>query len=273
MGTVRVEHALWERYVERCAGRPTFDTARHYGDGSERALGGFLERNSLREEVILIGKGAHTPTCAPEHVAPQLTRSLELLRTDHVDVYLLHRDDPRVPVGAWVEALEREVEAGRARALGASNWTPTRYEAFNAEATRLGATPFTILSNQLSLAEMLQPVWQGCVRADPRWHEQAGVPLLAWSAQARGYFAGRARDGELAACWESDRNAARRERAAELGAELGVPAVAVALAWLLAQPFSAHAVVGPRNDSELDACLAALEIRLEEDRIRWLERG
>jgi aryl-alcohol dehydrogenase-like predicted oxidoreductase len=274
VGTVHPDPALWERYVECGAGGPpAFDTARHYGDASEGALGAFLERNDLRGRALLIGKGAHTPDCAPEHVAPQLTRSLELLRTDHVDLYLLHRDDPSVPVGAWVEALEAELEAGRVRAIGASNWTAERYEAFDAEAARAGATPFSILSNQLSLAEMREPVWAGCLRADTRWHERTGVPLLAWSAQARGYFSDRARDAEIERCWGSRANAGRRARARWLAGELGVPPVSVAIAWLLARPFATHALVGPTSPAELDACLAGTRLTLSEDRLRWLARG
>jgi aryl-alcohol dehydrogenase-like predicted oxidoreductase len=273
LGTVRADPGLWERYVERAAGPPAFDTARHYGDESEGRLGAFLERHGLRSRTVLIGKGAHTPQCAPEHVGPQLTRSLELLRTDHLDLYLLHRDDPSVPVGAWVEALETEVQAGRVRSIGASNWTAERYEAFNDEAARVGATALSVLSNQLSLAEMREPVWAGCLRADTGWHERTGVPLLAWSAMARGYFAGRERDDEVIRCWESPVNADRRARAESLAAELGVPAVAVAIAWLLSQPYPTHAVVGPTSPEVLDACLTAAGLTLSEDRIRWLARG
>lgn len=273
LGTVNPDPELWERYVEQAVGPPAFDTARHYGDGSERALGSFLERNDLHGRTVLIGKGAHTPGCAPERVAPELTRTLELLRTDHVDLYLLHRDDPSVPVAAWVEALEAELQAGRVRAIGASNWTAERCEALNAEAAESGATPFSILSNQLSLAEMHEPVWPGCLRADPAWHERTGTALLAWSAMARGYFCGREPDGELARCWDSPANAGRRARAGELGSELGVAPLTVAIAWLLGQPFPVHAVVGPAGADELDACLAATRVELGEERLRWLERG
>jgi len=59
---------------------------RHYGDESEGELGAWIEARGVREQVVLVGKGAHTPFCAPEHVGPQLERSLELLRTDSVDL-------------------------------------------------------------------------------------------------------------------------------------------------------------------------------------------
>jgi aryl-alcohol dehydrogenase-like predicted oxidoreductase len=268
MGTVRAEPRLWERYLER--GGTAFDTARHYGDASESALGTLVERHGDRRGLVLVGKGAHSPFCAPKHVAPQLERSLELLRTGYLDVYLLHRDNPAVPVAEWVDALEPHVESGRARAIGASNWTPERYHAYNRAAIERGATPFSLLSNQLSLAESLAPVWEGCLAADETWHERTQTPLLAWSAQARGFFAGRAEDRELRRSWLSSANLERRRRAEELGERHAVAAVTIALAWLLARPFPIHAVVGPRDEKELAACLAALDVELTDDEVRWL---
>jgi len=261
MGTVRAEPELWERYVE--AGGNCFDTARHYGDESEDMLGRFLERRGTREEVVLVGKVAHTPDCRPEAVRPQLERSLELLRTDRVDMLLLHRDDPAVPVREFVDALDAEVTAGRAGAAGLSNWSAERFEAFDRDAAERGRTRPGVLSNQLSLAEMLEPVWAGCQRADPAWHERTQTPLLAWSAQARGFFAGRKEDEELRRSWLSPANLERRARAGQVAARLGVAPAAVALAWLLALPFPTWAVVGPRNCSELDACLRGGELELE----------
>ena len=106
------------------------------------------------------------------------------------------------------------------------------------------------------------------------YHGARGVsPVYLWSAQARGYFSGRGRDAEVARCWGSRANAGRRARARRLGGELGVPAVTVALAWLLARPFPTHAVVGPATPAELDACLDATELTLPEDRLRWLAHG
>lgn len=268
MGTVRVEPALWEGFV--AAGGTCFDTARHYGDETEAAVGRLLERLGIRDSVVVVGKGAHTPNCGPEVVAGQLDRSLELLRTDRVDVYLLHRDDPSVPVGEFVDAVDAEVRAGRAAAVGVSNWTAERFEAFNAYAAREGRTPAVLISNQLSLAEMLEPVWAGCLRADTRWHDGTQTPLLAWSAQARGFFSGRPEDDELRASWLSEQNRVRRSRAEALAEKLGLPTVTVALAWVLARPFPTLAAVGPRDHGELADCLAASDVELDKDELASL---
>jgi aryl-alcohol dehydrogenase-like predicted oxidoreductase len=178
-----------------------------------------------------------------------------------------------VPVGELVDALDAEVQAGRAGAVGVSNWTVERFEAFDAYAERHGRARAAVLSNQLSLAEMREPVWAGCLRADPAWHERTGTPLLAWSAQARGFFAGRPEDDELRRSWLSPANAERRRRAEQLGTRLGASPVSVALAWLLARPFPAFAVVGPRDRAELDACLAAGDLVLPPDELQRLSEA
>jgi aryl-alcohol dehydrogenase-like predicted oxidoreductase len=269
MGTARVEPALWERFVEH--GGTCFDAAHHYGKESESTLGALLARRGAREQLVLVGKGAHPPTCAPEFVSPQLDESLERLQTDYVDLYLLHRDDPAVPVEAWAEALAAEVERGRARTIGASNWTTARIEAFNRYAADSGLTPFSLVSNQLSLARMLEPVWDGCLAAEREWHARSQMPLLAWAAQGRGFFAGREEDQEVRRSWLSEPNVERRRRAATLAAWRGLEPVSVALAWVLAQPFPSFAAVGPRSPAELDACLAAVGVELTDEEIGWLD--
>jgi len=256
---------MWEAFVER--GGTAFYTAYHYGGTCQKALGRFLEHRGARASVAIVGKGAHTPYCAPEHVGPQLEASLERLRTDYVDLYLLHRDDPAVPVGEWAAALNDELAAGRVRALGASNWTVERYAELNAYAARNGLVGLSLLSNQLSLARWKKPVWEGCLDAGDdatlEWLERTQTPLLAWSSQARGFFSGlRDADPEIRRCWATSENLERRRRATELAARLGVEPTAVALAWVLARPFPTLAVVGPRSLEELEASWQALAIDL-----------
>lgn len=251
-----VDHALWDAFVE--AGGNAFDTAHWYGEDSERALGTWVASRGLRDEIVLIGKGAHPPDTRPEAVGPQLEQSLERLGTERLDVYLLHRDDPSVPVGEWADALDEQVRAGRARAVGVSNWSARRAEELSAWAAAKGRAAIALLSNHLSLATMLEPVWEGCVTVDDaaeEWLTQTGTPLLAWSALARGFFQGRPDDDEeMHRCWIGADNLERRTRAGQLAARLGVTPAAVALAWVLARPYSSLAVVGPLTVEELAAC-------------------
>jgi 1-deoxyxylulose-5-phosphate synthase len=92
--------------------------------------------------------------------------------------------------------------------------------------------------------------------------------LLAWSAQAGGFFAGST--GEAARVYQQADNRERRARAAELGRRTGHGANAVALAWVLAQPFPVVAIIGPHSEEHLHASLVALEVRLGPEDARWL---
>lgn len=71
-------------------------------------------------------------------------QSLDQIGTDYTDVHLLHRDDPSLPVGEIMQALDEMVRAGRARAIGCSNWTAAHIASANAYARAHGLTPFAV---------------------------------------------------------------------------------------------------------------------------------
>ncbi|MDB6169540.1 MAG: oxidoreductase [Verrucomicrobia bacterium] len=270
--------AMWDDYVER--GGNAFDTAFQYWDGlMERLLGQWMKHRGNREQMVVIGKGAHTPFCTPEWLTTQLLVTLERLQTGHVDLYLMHRDNPAVPVGEFVDVLNEHVKAGRIRVFGGSNWTIERMNAANRYAKRKGLQGFGALSNNFSLARMVEAPWTGCVAAsDPasrKWLKKTQTPLLAWSSQARGFFTprgGRDRreDSELVRCWYSDDNFARRDRAVELAKEKGVSPINIAAAYVLSQPFPTFALIGPRQISETADSLACLGVTLTPKEVAWL---
>ena len=122
----------------------------------------------------------------------QLDRSLDRLQTDQVDVYFLHRDNVDIPVGEFVSALNDEAVRGRIKAFGGSNWTLERVKAANAYAAEQGLQPFTALSNQFSLARMVEPIWPGVEAASDSGFREflaaSNIALFPWSSQARGFF-------------------------------------------------------------------------------------
>ena len=155
---------IFDDFYEK--GGNTFDTAYIYGDGwSERFLGQWVVNRGLRKEVVLISKGAHTPHCTPEGITRQLHKSLERLKTDHLDIYIMHRDNPEVPVGEFVDILNEHHRAGRIRVFGGSNWSIRRIEEANTYAEVNGLRGLSLLSNNFSLARMVNPVWDGCIAA------------------------------------------------------------------------------------------------------------
>ncbi len=273
--------AMFDAYVE--IGGTTFDTAYVYGGGHiEKLFGQWVRNRGVREDVVVITKGAHTPHCDPASITRQLEESLERQGTDYADLYMMHRDNPEVPVGEFVDAMDEHLRAGRIRAYGGSNWTPERVDEANAYAKANGRTGFTILSNHFGLAEALDVPWAGCVHATDAqsraWLEERGIALLPWSSQARGFFTGRAHpedrsDAELVRCYYSDENFERLARAEELGREHGVPATAIALAFVLHQKFPTFALFGPRSIAEMRSSTLGLGVELTEDQLAWLDLG
>jgi len=150
----------------------------------------------------------------------------------------------------------------------------------NAYAEAKSQVPMRVVSNNLSLARMVDPVWAGCVSAKgPAWQEwflHHEAALFAWSSQARGYFApnrlsGTVSDAELLRCWDADDNRERLRRATEMAAERGVRPLNVALAYVLNQPFPAFALIGPRTLEETRTALTGVDLPLTPGEMAWLD--
>jgi len=261
------------------AGGNTFDTAFHYEAWRERALGAFLRRRGVEEMVGVVVKGGHTPYCTPEHVDAQLTASLEHLGIARAGIFLLHRDNPDVPAGEFVDCLNRHQGAGRIAIFGASNWSEARVDEANAYADARGLRGMAVVSNQFGLARMSEPVWPGArtaaTRASRAWHRATGMPLLAYSPLGRGFLTDATKTGErgaeIAKSFDTSENQAKRSRAIELAQRRGATLVDVALGYVLSQPFPTFAVIGPRNDAQLASSLPSLNLELTQAELDWLD--
>lgn len=275
--TWRTPHAmrLFDAYFER--GGNTFDSAHVYA--SEPQLGKWIRDRGVRDQVVVIAKGGATMHVTPQMLDDELEQTLERLGFDSVDIYLMHRDNPHVPVGEFVDWFNRQQRAGRIGAFGGSNWTLERVAAANEYARQHGLSGFTAISNQFSLARMVNPVWAGCISvSDPAsraWLSQHQLANFAWSSQARGFFSGVAhpnnrRDAELVRCWYSDDNFQRLARVQQLATQRGVLPINIAAAYVLAQPFPSFALIGPRTLRELIGAFGALDIELTPTECAWL---
>jgi aryl-alcohol dehydrogenase-like predicted oxidoreductase len=280
-----------------------FDTAHVYGDGDcERTLGRWIRERGIRDRLVLIDKGAHLNAdrarVTPFDIEADLHDSLARLGVDFIDVYLLHRDDPRVPVGPLIEVLNKHQAAGKIGIFGGSNWSTERLEEANEYAATHNLTPFAVSSPNFSLASPnLRLVaehdafWAGCVsvagdegRAARQWYGAHNMPLLAWSSLACGFFSGRFRRDNLETfseyfdriCVKSychEDNFDRLARAETLGRERGLTPPQVALAFVMNHPLNTYALVGCRTAEEFRANAAALAIKLTPEELAWLEQG
>ena len=282
---------ILDNFLEQ--GGTVLDTGRHYGE-SEDVLGLWMESRGVRDQVVLITKGGHGEAhgLGPDDFAAtierELTTSLERLRTEYADLYMLHRDSPTVPMAEIMDCLNAELDRGRVHSLGASNWKYDRIAEANAYAHDHNLKGFSVVSNNISLAVPTAPFYPGLVfvdKAGERWHQQTGIPLIPWSSQARGFFTGRyAPQMRVAApniqdrftarmveVYCTDDNFERLRRAAELGeTKGGYSATQIALAWLLHKPFSLVPIVGAHNTSELKSCFRAVSIQMTQRETEWL---
>jgi aryl-alcohol dehydrogenase-like predicted oxidoreductase len=276
-------------------GCTTFDSAHGYCDGdAERVLGLWMEARRNREQIVILTKGAHhnqdRRRVTPFDIHSDLHDSLARLRTDYIDLYLLHRDDPSVPVEPIVDTLNELKHLGSIRAFGGSNWSHQRLRQANEYAERSGQTPFTLSSPNVSLAEQVDEPWAECITLTGRkndearkWYAETQMPVFAWSSLASGFFTGRFRRENLTLfpeedywarlairCYASEDNFKRLDRAEELARQKGMPTPQIALAYVLNLPLNLFALVGCRTPQEFEVNLGALEIKLTPDEMKWL---
>jgi aryl-alcohol dehydrogenase-like predicted oxidoreductase len=274
----------------------TFDTAHGYGDGeSERALGQWVRQRGIREEVVIIDKGAHhnqdRRRVTPFDITSDLHDSLARLGFDYIDLYMLHRDDPAVPVGPIIEILHEHQKSGLIHGFGASNWSHQRINEANAYAAAHQLSPFAASSPQFSLAEQIEEPWENCVSisgpsgATGRdWYKKSDMPVFAWSSLAGGFFSGRFKRDNLEdfegyydrICIKSycgEANFQRLERARQMAASRGMSLPQIALAYVISQPFDLYALVGCATGAEFAANLEAMTHRLSAEELDWLASG
>ena len=265
------DDAVTPRLLERFhdEGGRALDLANVYGDGeSERAVGRWLAASEV--DLTLYVKGCAPPHCTPKLVGAEVDRARFELGIDMLDVFMLHRDDPTVPIVAFAEALLRQVDSGSIRSFGVSNWSLDRLQALRAQ---LGSEMrhLVAFSNHFSLAAMVTPAWPGCLamdKSDIATLVRSGVSPIAWASLATGYFAGRDCRG-----WTNEENARRRERAKQLAEKKAATPTAVALAYVLEQPYEVLSVFGTRSEAHLAELLAATALKLTPEELGWLERG
>ena len=262
-----------------------FDTAYIYNDGkSDQYLGEWINTNGLSKEIIVLGKGAHTPHCEPKFIKQQLEESLERLKLESLDIYCLHRDNLDIPVEEFIDALNEIHSAGLVSTIGASNWTLERFENANNYAKKNKKIGFKVLSNNFSLANMNKPVWPGCVNCSEQYLNylfENDIYLFPWSSQARGFFlekdlypkAAHVANPSLEEeqrVWHDEINLSRRKKCFQLSEELGCLPIELALAYVINKNPNIFPLVGPRSVYESESCMKASLITLDDRQMNWL---
>lgn len=290
--------ALLDRFVE--AGGNFIDTAIVYGEWlpngkglNEKTVGRWLKSRRNREKVIIGTKGAHprldsmnVPRLSPAEIASDLDESLQNLQTGYIDLYWLHRDDPARPVAEILTTLNEQVQAGKIRHFGCSNWKLDRLREAQAYAAAHGLQGFA--GNQLkwslaapNLDAVADPTLVVMDRDTWEYHKESQLAAMAYNSQGRGYFAkldaslkaNTAVSPDLRKNYENAENLQKFERVKRLAAATGHSISAVSLAYLMAQPFPAYPIAGCTTMQQLEENLAAAEVNLDAAQAAYLDNG
>jgi aryl-alcohol dehydrogenase (NADP+) len=262
-----------------------FDTADMYSLGmSEEVLGRAVREHARRDDVVLATK-VYNPMSddvndrglSRKHILSAIDHSLRRLGTDYVDLYQIHRFDPHTPVEETMEALHDVVRSGKARYLGASSMYAWQLAAMQHTAERHGWTKFVSMQNHYNL------VYREEEREVNPFCRATGVGIIPWSPMARGFLAGnrnrqgsgetpRAQGDDYArSLYFRDEDFAVADRNFELARRRGVSPSQTALAWLLHKPGVTAPIIGASKLQHFEEAVAALEIPLHDDELRFLE--
>jgi aryl-alcohol dehydrogenase-like predicted oxidoreductase len=283
------EWALDERDAEPIVRRAVeggitfYDTADVYNGGESEVITGRLLRQlfGMREEYVVATKvhgqtmpGENGRGLSRKHIMASIDASLKRLDLDYVDLYQIHRWDPRTPIDETMDALHDVVRAGKARYLGASSMHAWQF----AKAQSVSITPFVSMQNHYNLVyrEEEREMIPQCI--------DQGVGVIPWSPLARGLLAGtRTRSGDrLTTRANTDRFGDLLytqldvdfdvvERAMQVADARGVPTAQVALAWLLQRPGVTAPIVGATKLGHLEDALAAEQLTLTDEEVAALE--
>jgi aryl-alcohol dehydrogenase-like predicted oxidoreductase len=263
-----------------------FDTADVYNGGaSEVATGKLVSKFLSRDEAVIATKvfmpmtpGENGSGLSRKHVLSAIDASLSRLDMDYVDLYQIHRWDPRTPIEETMGALHEVVRSGKARYIGASSMFSWQFAKAQYVAEKNGWTKFVSMQNHYNL------IYREEEREMIPLCQDQGVGVIPWSPLARGVLAGnRSRGG--------DRHTTRSstdpftdylydqptdfdvvDQAQAVAATRGVPTAQVALAWLLAKPGVTAPIVGSTKPTHLQDALAAEQLTLSADEVASLEK-
>jgi 1-deoxyxylulose-5-phosphate synthase len=261
-----------------------YDTADTYANGASEVVTGRLLGKLFRREDVVVATKVFSPMSDAEndrglsrkHILAGIDNSLRRLGMDYVDLYQIHRWDPRTPVEETMAALHDVVKAGKARYIGASSMYAWQFAKAQHAAERHGWTRFVSMQNHYNLLyrEEEREMIPQCI--------DQGVGVIPWSPLARGVLTGnRTRDGQRLTTragadpfgdslyGQADFDVV--DAVAAVAAERGVPPAQIALAWLLHRPGVTAPIVGTTKASHVDDALAAVRLELTEEEMRRLE--
>ncbi len=275
---------LLDRFVER--GFNAIDTADVYsawgpglsGGESETVIGNWLAKRGRRDDVVVMTKvGMWEPRkgLSAANIAAAVEDSLKRLRTDYVDVYFAHIDDSEIPLDETLGAFGQLVQAGKVRALGASNYSAERLREALSVSESKGLPRYEVVQPQYNLYD--RAAFEADLQAVAKEH-QLGV--VSYFSLASGFLTGKyrsvddlansARAGFLKGYFD-DRGLKLLDALREVATEVSATPGQVALAWLMSRPALTAPIASATSLEQLDELMASADISLPAEALSKLD--
>ncbi|HSN21117.1 MAG TPA: aldo/keto reductase [Usitatibacter sp.] len=253
------------------------------GGESESVIGRWLERSGKRDRVVIATKvGLEMPgrgkgLCA-RRIREACEASLERLRTERIDLYQAHVEDPETPIEETLEAFDRLVREGKVRAVGASNYSAPALSAALEAAAKRGFASYATLQpgyNLYTRSEFEGDLMALCVRE--------GLGVIPYSGLASGFLTGKYRsEADLAQSprgaravkkYLDERGFRILEALDEVGRRLRAKPAQVALAWLMSRPAVSAPIASATTLAQLRELMAAADLALDAPALQRLDRA
>jgi aryl-alcohol dehydrogenase-like predicted oxidoreductase len=267
------------------AGVNFLDTADVYSDGvSETFTGQALKDIGVKRSDVLIATKCHGRTgtgpndlgASRGHIMDAVSRSLERLGTDHIDLYQIHGNDSITPVEETLRALDDLTRQGMVRYVGVSNWQAWKIMKAQGISQHRGYARFETLQAYYSIAG------RDLERDIVPMLEDQKVGLMVWSPLAGGLLSGKFGPGsngpEGARRTSFDFPIVDKDRAwkcveamRDIGGKHGVSVARVALSYILHKSFVTTVIIGAKNAEQLDDNIAATTLKLSSDEMKTLD--
>jgi aryl-alcohol dehydrogenase-like predicted oxidoreductase len=266
------------------AGINFFDTANVYGSGAAEEAWGEILAGYDRGSYVLATKVFFPMSetdngLSAEQIGKQIDASLRRLRTDYVDLYQCHRFDVATPIEETMEALTEVVEAGKARCVGFSEWTPEQIRA---------ALEVPGAAKLVSSQPQYNAIWRAPEAEVFGVCAEHGISQIVWSPLGQGVLSGKYSPGEQPPAdsraasdemsfaierYMADEVLGAVQRLRPVAEEAGLSMAELALAWVLRRDEVASAIVGASRPEQVHANAAASGVELSGDTLAAIDEA
>lgn len=250
------------------------------GGESEAIIGNWLTQSGKRDKVLLATKvgmdmGEGRKGLSPSHIVTSVEASLKRLKTDYIDLYFSHSDDPSTPLEESLSAYDKLIKAGKVRVIGASNYSSSRLK----ESLKISQT------HNLPRYEALQPHYNLCERALfenelEKTCLENKIGVVSYYSLASGFLTGKYRSkadinksqrGGGVQKYLNDKGLSLLSVLDDLATKHKATPAQIALAWLMAKPSVTAPIASASSLKQLSDIMKAANLNLEKNDLRQLD--